>query len=250
MRLLSAIACLALATTALPAAAQPAIDVRPRQPTLGEEVKVYLYGFADGCPPDFEFVRTIPPRGLVLLQGTVPQTILPCPPGPWQDTVVLPPFTRPGPYRIEARIGEDVPPADPYPVFHAVADIEVAAPDSSLTLHEGSFVASITWHDPYGGGSGVGYAKALNSDAGWFWFFAPDNLEITLKVLDGTLVNGHWWVFLASMTDVEYTVNIWDNRGGCLSLPVDPPSCPVWTYTSRPFVNENRLDTTAFPAEP
>lgn len=234
---------LALAAAALPAAAQPPIDVRPRQASEGEEVEVYLFGVADGCAPDFQFESV--KQDLVILRGTIPQTILPCPPGPWQDKVVLPPL-KPRSYRIEARIGENPPGA----ILHAVATLEVALPDIFLPLHDGSFVASVGWYGRHGGGASVGYAKALTSESGWFWFFSPENVEITLKVLDGTPVNGHWWVFLASMTDVEYTVTIQDNRTGCLSQSTEHPPCPSWTYTSRPFVNENRLDTAAFPAEP
>lgn len=239
-RLLAAFSLLALA---VPAWAQPPIDVRPRQPGPEEEIEVHLAGFEEGCPPDFRLERV--ENGVVILRGFIPQTLVPCPPAPWTDTVVLPPLP-PGSYRIEARIGE---PSSP-DVLHAVTTIEVEPRDNTLSLHGGSFVASVVWSIPRGGGSGAGFAKTLTSESGWFWFFSPDNLEVTLKVLDGRPVNGHWWIFLASMTDVGFTVTVHDNRTGCLALPVVPPACPSWTYTNPPSVNANRLDTQAFPAEP
>lgn len=239
-RLLASVSLLALA---VPALAQPPIDVRPRQPGPEEEIEVHLAGFEEGCPPDFqlESVR----NGVVTLRGLIIQTLVPCLPAPWTDTVVLPPLP-PGSYRIEARIGEP----SSLDVLHAVTTIEVEPRDETLWLHGESFLASIQWRIPRGGGSGVGFAKALTSESGWFWFFSPDNLEVTLKVLDGRPVNGHWWIFLASMTDVEFTVTVHDNRTGCLGLPVTPPVCPTWRYTNPPSVNANRLDTQAFPAEP
>ena len=239
-RLFASFALLALA---VPAWAQPPIDVRPRQPGPEEEIEVHLSGFENGCPPDFhlESVR----RSEIVLRGLIPQTLVPCPPAPWTDTVVLPPL-RPGSYRIEARIGSP----SSTDVLHAVTTIEVEPRDRTLSLHGGSFVATIDW---YGDGfplPGVGFAKALTSESGWFWFFSPDNLEVTLKVLDGRPVNGHWWIFVASMTDVQFTVTVLDTRTGCLSPFIPHNPCPSWTYTNPPSVNANRLDTLAFPDEP
>lgn len=241
-RLFTSFALLALAVPAW-AQPQPPIDVRPRQPGPEEEIEVHLAGFEDGCPPDFRLERV--GNGIVILRGFIVQTLVPCPPAPWTATVFLPPLL-PGSYRIEARIGAP----SSIDVLHAVTSIEVESREQTLSLHGGGFIASVEWRIPRGGGSGVGFAKALTSESGWFWFFSPDNLEVTLKILDGRPVNGHWWVFLASMTDVEFTVTVYDNRTGCLALPVVPPACPSWTYTNPPSVNANRLDTQAFPAEP
>jgi hypothetical protein len=235
-------ACFALLAMAVPALAQPPIDVRPRQPGSEEEIEVHLSGFENGCPPHFhlESVR----NRVVTLRGQILLTVAPCPPAPWTDTVVLPPL-RPGSYRIEARIGEP----SSTDVLHAVTTIEVEPRDHSLSLHDGRFIATIEWLIP-GGAAGGGFAKALTSESGWFWFFSPDNLEVTLKVLDGRPVNDHWWIFLASMTDVEFIVTVHDNRTGCYSPVLIHSPCPSWTYLNPPSVNANRLDTQAFPAEP
>jgi hypothetical protein len=237
------LASVALLAQAVPALAQTPIDVRPRQPGPADAIEIRLSGYEEGgCPPAFRLqgVR----RGLVVLRGDVLLPAAPCPPGPWTDTVVVPPLL-PGSYRIEARITG--PALKDY--LHAVTSIEVKPPDELLSLHDGSFVAFIEWCIP-GGNCGLGFAKVITSESGWFWFFSPDNLEVTLKVLDGRAVNGHWWIFLASMTDVEFTVTVFDNRTGCRALPWIPTPCPIWTYTSLPSVNANRLDTRAFPAEP
>ena len=64
------------------------------------------------------------------------------------------------------------------------------------------------------GHTGVGQAVPLSSDTGAFWFFGASNLELVVKVLDGTAVNGKHWVFFAALSDVEYTVTVTDSLTG------------------------------------
>jgi hypothetical protein len=52
-------------------------------------------------------------------------------------------------------------------------------------------------------------------DSGAFWFFHRDNWELLVKVLDGCAVNGHYWVFLAAATNVEFDLFV-DPRHGDL----------------------------------
>jgi ELWxxDGT repeat protein len=54
------------------------------------------------------------------------------------------------------------------------------------------------------------------ADTGFFWFFDPANLEIAVKVLDGTAVNGHFRVFFGALTDVRYIVTVFDTRTGAV----------------------------------
>src|SRR4029079_5690353 len=63
-------------------------------------------------------------------------------------------------------------------------------------------------------GQAVPFWQGTNS--GFFWFFNSQNLELTIKVLDGRPVNGRFWVFFGSMTDVPYTITVTDKatRGG------------------------------------
>ncbi len=52
------------------------------------------------------------------------------------------------------------------------------------------------------------------SQGGLFWFFAPANPELLIKVLDGCTVNQRFWVFYAATTNVYFTVTIKDNQTG------------------------------------
>lgn len=57
---------------------------------------------------------------------------------------------------------------------------------------------------------------AVTSQTGSFWFFASDTPEVVVKVLDGTPVNGKYWVFFGSLTDQTYQVEVTDTATGLL----------------------------------
>ncbi len=88
------------------------------------------------------------------------------------------------------------------------------APSSTrLCLNGGRFAVEIAWKD-FSGHTGAGQAVELTGDTGWFWFFSSTNVEVVLKVLDGTPVNGHHWVFYGALSNVEYTVTVTDTQTG------------------------------------
>lgn len=62
--------------------------------------------------------------------------------------------------------------------------------------------------------SGVSGAEPYADRTGFFWFFKPDNIELVVKVLDGTPVNGKTWVFYGALTDVGYTLTVTDTATG------------------------------------
>lgn len=66
----------------------------------------------------------------------------------------------------------------------------------------------------------------VTSETGSFSFFSGDNPEVFVKVLDGTPVNGRYWVFFGSMTDQTYTVQVTDTDTGTTRSYNSPaPSC-------------------------
>lgn len=77
----------------------------------------------------------------------------------------------------------------------------------------GRFRVEVAWKDFQGGaGPGSAVPEAASEDSGLFWFFAPDNWELLVKVLDGCGINGHHWVFAAAVTTVEYTLTVTDTQ--------------------------------------
>ena len=119
----------------------------------------------------------------------------------------------------------------------AVSDFEVL-PDPE-TIGDGRFEIEVSWKD-FEGTEGQGrLVAAPSSDSALYWFFHPDNWELMVKVLDGCAINGHFWVFAAASTDVEYTVDIRD-----LVEERD------WTFTNPLGVNSPAVtDTAAFACQ-
>ena len=99
------------------------------------------------------------------------------------------------------------------------------------------FEARVSWKNPYNGDTGTGKALPLTGDTGAFWFFDPANLELMIKVLDGRSINGSFWVFYGSLSNVEYTVAVTDTTTGT-----------VKTYHNAPLQLASRADVDAFPA--
>ncbi|MEM8996602.1 MAG: hypothetical protein AAGF23_17590, partial [Acidobacteriota bacterium] len=119
-----------------------------------------------------------------------------------------------------------------------VAPIEKTGPcqpsATALCLGDGRFRLAATWRD-FEGRTGRGVAEALTADTGTFWFFDAQNLELLVKVLDGRGFNGHFWVFYASLTNVEMTLTVEDLETGVRRTYRNP----IGTFASR-------ADTEAF----
>jgi hypothetical protein len=49
-----------------------------------------------------------------------------------------------------------------------------------------------------------------SNDSGLLYFFDEDNVEMLVKVIDACGFNGHFWVFAAATTNVEYTLRVRD----------------------------------------
>lgn len=106
---------------------------------------------------------------------------------------------------------------------------------NTLCLQNGRFKVTATWQTGTAGGEAG--AVTLTSDTGYFWFFDPANVEVTLKVLDGCALNQNFWVFLSGLTDVRVDVKVTDTLTGQEKTYTNP--------LGRVF--RARLDTSAFP---
>jgi hypothetical protein len=91
----------------------------------------------------------------------------------------------------------------------------------NLCLKQDRFAIEVDWQD-FSGQQGHGVAMPLTSDTGSFWFFGPDNVELVIKVLDGRAINGHFWVFYASLSSVKFTVRVTDTATGNTATYINP----------------------------
>lgn len=99
----------------------------------------------------------------------------------------------------------------------------VCAPSATvLCLQSGRFSVAVDWRvSPTS--SGQGQMEPLTDQGGYVTFFNPANIELALKVLDGTAINGHFWVFYASMTNVEFELTVRDLHTGAVYVRRNPP---------------------------
>lgn len=98
----------------------------------------------------------------------------------------------------------------------------IVEPQNVLELQDGRFEVRVDWRDfrgRRGDGrvavvAGDGPVALRSPDSSTLSFFGPNNWELLFKVLDGRQVNGHFWVFFATATNVAYTVTVTDTSCG------------------------------------
>jgi hypothetical protein len=103
------------------------------------------------------------------------------------------------------------------------------ASDSTLCLAGGRFRIEVKWRTGQGT-TGSGHPVRINDNSGTFWFFSADNSEMLIKVLDACAFSGQYWVFYAATTNVGFTVEVTDTKGGLMkeySSPLGLAAQPV-----------------------
>ena len=117
--------------------------------------------------------------------------------------------------------------------------------EDTLCLNGDRFEVEVTWKD-FQGGTGVGSVVPFGSDdSGLMWFFQPDNWELLVKVLDGCAVNGNVWVFVAAVTNVEYTISVRDTETGLRMEYFNPLGNPSAAVTDTAAFDVCPLSSTA-----
>ncbi len=118
----------------------------------------------------------------------------------------------PGPHLASAAATLS-PPAPPTgsPPLAAAAEAACSSSATGLCLLGSEFAVTVTFQQSAGGPSAAGQAVQLSAIGGYFWFFGPDDSELVVKVLDGRVINGHIWVFYASLTNVEFDLTVTDS---------------------------------------
>ncbi len=110
---------------------------------------------------------------------------------------------------------------EPFFTLGPATQIDVCEPGAeTLCLTQDRFRVEVDWHDPRSGDSGSGNVLPGTTldDSGFFWFFDPANVELIVKVLDARPVNGHFWVFTGSLTDVERRITVTDTVTGQVNV--------------------------------
>ena len=166
-------------------------------------------GGCDGTPAQVHGNRIDVERTECPVLPTVGPTTRPIPVGP----------LAPGTYQIYFRDETAFVPSIRTGTLH-VRDAQRCFPaDDRLCLQDGRFAITGTWR-AFDGTTGIAHASPLAGDevSGLLWFFAPDNAEITAKLLEGCGLNDHWWAFLSSASSVEYALTVTDTVTGAAKV--------------------------------
>jgi CSLREA domain-containing protein len=93
---------------------------------------------------------------------------------------------------------------------------------ANLCLSNGRFRVAATFQAPNNGPSGNAQGVTLTPDSGYFWFFDPGNVELTVKVLNGCALNNHYWVYAAGLTNVNVVLTVTDTQTGQVKSYLNP----------------------------
>ena len=101
----------------------------------------------------------------------------------------------------------------------------------ALCLNNGRFEVKATWTTA-AGATGSGQATQLTEDSGYFTFFDPSNVELTVKVLNACSFPGNprYWVFMSGLTNVRVQVTVTDTQTGVVKTynnPLNQPFAPI-----------------------
>ncbi|HEY2289891.1 MAG TPA: Calx-beta domain-containing protein [Thermoanaerobaculia bacterium] len=84
-----------------------------------------------------------------------------------------------------------------------------------LCVNNNRFRVAVAWSTGTGTGQGSVVPLPSAPDSGLFYFFAPSNIEMLIKVLNACVPPfNHYWVFFAATTNVEFGVVVTDTQNG------------------------------------
>ncbi|MGK2857955.1 MAG: trypsin-like peptidase domain-containing protein [Thermoanaerobaculia bacterium] len=113
------------------------------------------------------------------------------------------------------------------------------ASTTTLCVQSNRFKVTLAARDPRTGKTDSGYVMSSTNFFGYYAFPVlagnQTDPQIFIKVLDGRPINNKWWVFYASLTDVEFTLTVTDTTNGASKQ-----------YFQAPYTQRSANDTNAF----
>ncbi len=106
-----------------------------------------------------------------------------------------------------------------------------------LCLNDNRFAVEVGWRDFEDRRGSARKLSLRSDDTGMLWFFDSQNWELMLKVLDGCAVNGSYWFFGTSISNLEFAITVTDLETGLQRRYFNPLGSVPPAIT----------DTTAFP---
>ncbi len=101
----------------------------------------------------------------------------------------------------------------------------------TLCLHDDRYEVRVEWWSGDGETGSALVVPEATQDSGLFRFFDSENWEILIKVLNGCAVNGHYWVYGASTTDLGYAIRVRNTATGAVKEYRNDPEQPAAAIT-------------------
>lgn len=89
--------------------------------------------------------------------------------------------------------------------------IDCTQNDQTLLLDDAIVFRNVRWQNTRNGQTGCGFSIPHLKKTGHFWFFNPENIELTCKALNGVANNGYYWVFCGTLTNLRFWMDAIDN---------------------------------------
>ncbi len=95
---------------------------------------------------------------------------------------------------------------------------------TALCINNGRFKVEIDWRTADNTGQAQAVTIPSAPDSGLFYFFAPSNIEMLIKVLNACVpsLGNKYWVFFAATTNVEFTTTVTDTQTGKVKVYFNP----------------------------
>ncbi len=180
------------------------------QTTSGSAFFLALPYTSPGCsgtPPPSAFVETPPVTAFDRWIGTTATIV------PFGPSVLVSAYMAPNAGgRLQASYDDVI--LESSPPGGCISDAR------TLCFASGRFKVTATFDT---GNGNAGQAQAVPAgDSGLLWFFAPTNIEVALKVLDGCALGGHYWFFAGGLTNVQVTIQVTDMQTGAVRTYRNP----------------------------
>ena len=96
--------------------------------------------------------------------------------------------------------------------------IRATATSEQLAMFNNRFGLTLAARDSRTGKTGTGVTLPMNDESGFFTLPAltgsTTNIEVFVKIVNATTVDGHNWIFFGGLTDFEYTLTVADTQTG------------------------------------
>jgi hypothetical protein len=186
-------------------------------PVFGNTISHFTLGTFDLSPLTAGFEYNNVDTGFV--------TFTPPPTGCYYITLALLEFESTGYFYVDLRTADQggVPDGSGFDLFsyggaNCSATTTCVRDASTACLLNGRFQVNVSYRTSSTSGNAkvMSFAgsRAESDESAFFWFFAPTNFEMGLKMLNACSVNSRFWVYISGLTDQGWTVNILDTQTG------------------------------------